>query len=209
MIDPREAFTAGVESLRHHALRSLLAMLGIIFGVAAVIAMLSIGEGAKRAALEKFEALGVNNIIIRDKELSDKDLEEARAKFSKGLSTKDAEAIEKIVPTVVAVSAQAELEVEAARADRTETSRPSVEATMTGTGATGWRTAPCYAAGAPSAPSVPAMSPDFSMDPRPSTKARRAPSRQPPAPRNPARKTRAGSQADQWRDLHLRPFYAK
>ena len=41
VIDLREALTSGLESLRHHALRSFLAMLGIIFGVGAVIAMLS------------------------------------------------------------------------------------------------------------------------------------------------------------------------
>ena len=104
-MDPRGHLKMGLEGLSVHRLRSLLTMLGIIFGVAAVIAMLSIGEGAKRAALEKFEALGVNNIIIRDKDLSDKDLEEVRAKFSKGLTIKDAEAIRMIVPTVVTVSA--------------------------------------------------------------------------------------------------------
>ena len=41
----------GLEGLRSHMLRSLLSMLGIIFGVGAVIAMLSIGEGAKQEAL--------------------------------------------------------------------------------------------------------------------------------------------------------------
>jgi putative ABC transport system permease protein len=40
-------------------------MLGIIFGVASVIAMLSIGEGAKSEAIAKYQDLGVNNIIIR------------------------------------------------------------------------------------------------------------------------------------------------
>jgi hypothetical protein len=56
VIDPREALASGLESLRHHALRSLLAMLGIIFGVGAVIAMLSIGAGAERQVLvEKIE----------------------------------------------------------------------------------------------------------------------------------------------------------
>ena len=62
----KENLLIGIEGLKVHKLRSVLTMLGIIFGVAAVIAMLSIGEGAKREALEKFKALGVNNIIIRD-----------------------------------------------------------------------------------------------------------------------------------------------
>ena len=76
------------EGLKVHILRSILTMLGIIFGVAAVISMLSIGEGAKREALSKYQTLGVSNIIIRDKKLSDKELEETRAKFSSGLSGK-------------------------------------------------------------------------------------------------------------------------
>jgi putative ABC transport system permease protein len=80
--------------------------------------MLSIGEGAKREALEKFKALGVNNIIIRDKKLSDKELEEIRAKFSQGLSLTDAEAVKSIVPTIEKVAPQSELEVEAKYEDK-------------------------------------------------------------------------------------------
>ncbi|MFQ5640951.1 MAG: ABC transporter permease, partial [bacterium] len=93
-------------------------MLGIIFGVAAVIAMLSIGEGAKREALKKYKLLGVNNIIVRDKNLSEKELEEVRAKFSQGLSLKDGEAVLKIVPTVEQVASQTELEIEAKFEDK-------------------------------------------------------------------------------------------
>lgn len=48
----QENLFIGLEGLRSHLLRSLLSMLGIIFGVGAVIAMLSIGEGAKQQALE-------------------------------------------------------------------------------------------------------------------------------------------------------------
>lgn len=114
----RENFLIGLEGLKVHKLRSVLTMLGIIFGVAAVITMLSIGEGAKREALEKFEVLGVNNIIVRDKKLSEKELEEIRAKFSQGLSLKDVEAIIKIVPTVEYVAPQTELEVEAKYEDK-------------------------------------------------------------------------------------------
>lgn len=114
----RELLLMGVEGLRVHRLRSILTMLGIIFGVAAVIAMLSIGEGAKREALAKYKLLGVNNIIVRDKELSDKELEDVRAKFSKGLSLKDADAIKKILPTVDYVAPQAELQTEAKFEDK-------------------------------------------------------------------------------------------
>ena len=79
----KEQIQMGVEGLTVHRLRSLLTMLGIIFGVAAVISMLSIGEGAKREALKKFKTLGVDNIIVRDKGLTDEELEEVRAKFSR------------------------------------------------------------------------------------------------------------------------------
>jgi putative ABC transport system permease protein len=116
----------GIEGLKVHKLRSVLTMLGIIFGVGAVIAMLSIGEGAKRAALEKYNFLGVNNIIVRDKNLSDEELEEVRAKFSAGLSLKDANAIKNIVPSVESVAPQVELELEAKFEDK------SVKSTIVG-----------------------------------------------------------------------------
>lgn len=115
----KEHILIGLDGLKVHRLRSTLTMLGIIFGVAAVIAMLSIGEGAKREALQKYKILGVNNIIIRDKDLSENELEEVRAKFSPGLSLKDSEAIERILPTVENVAAQAELEIEAKYEDKT------------------------------------------------------------------------------------------
>ena len=113
-----ENLRVALDGIFSHKIRSLLTMLGIIFGVAAVIAMLSIGEGAKREAIEKFKDLGVNNIIIRDKDLSDKELEEVRARFSKGLSLADAQAIQAIAPGVVNVSPQAEKEVEAKYEDK-------------------------------------------------------------------------------------------
>ena len=114
----QEHLKIGFENILVHKLRSVLTILGIIFGVGAVIAMISIGEGAKREALEKFKMLGVNNIIIREKNLSEKELEEVRAKFSRGLSMKDAEAIRKIVPTIKQISPQAELETEAKYEDK-------------------------------------------------------------------------------------------
>jgi putative ABC transport system permease protein len=93
-------------------------MLGIIFGVAAVIAMLSIGEGAKREAIAKYQELGVNNIIIREKDLSEEELEEVRAKFSQGLSIADANAVKEIIPSVVDVAPQTEKHAEAKYEDK-------------------------------------------------------------------------------------------
>ena len=60
----RETFSLSVVGLTSHKLRSLLTMLGIIFGVAAVIAMLSIGEGAKQEALQQIRHMGISNIIV-------------------------------------------------------------------------------------------------------------------------------------------------
>ena len=117
-----EQLLLSIGGLKVHKLRSILTMLGIIFGVGAVIAMLSIGEGAKRAALEKYKFLGINNIIIRDKNFSKEELEEIRAKFSQGLSIEDAEAIKKILPTVEAVAPQSELEIEAKYEDKSSES---------------------------------------------------------------------------------------
>ncbi|MFT5367098.1 MAG: putative ABC transport system permease protein [Candidatus Latescibacterota bacterium] len=113
-----ELMRMGLEGLSQHRLRSILTMLGVIFGVASVIAMLAIGEGAKREALKKFKALGVNNIIVRDKNLSDTELEEVRAKFSSGLSIADADAIRDIVPSAVYVAPQTEHEIDAKRNDK-------------------------------------------------------------------------------------------
>ncbi len=55
----------GIKSLLLHKLRSLLTMLGVILGVGSVIAMLAIGEGSKREALERIRLLGATNVIIR------------------------------------------------------------------------------------------------------------------------------------------------
>ena len=55
---------SGLENLLLHKLRSFLTMLGIVFGVGSVVAMLSVGEGAGREALEQIRKLGSNNIIV-------------------------------------------------------------------------------------------------------------------------------------------------
>ena len=101
-----------------HKFRSFLTMLGIIFGTASVIAMVSIGEGAKKQAIAKYQDLGINNIIVRDKDLTDPELEAVRMKFSQGLSLKDADAIREIVPGVSDVAPQSEVKMEAKYADK-------------------------------------------------------------------------------------------
>ena len=64
-MDLRETFDLSVAGLMSHKLRTTLTMLGIIFGVGAVIAMLSIGEGAKQEALQQISQMGIHNIIVQ------------------------------------------------------------------------------------------------------------------------------------------------
>jgi putative ABC transport system permease protein len=104
--------------LRDHKFRSFLTMLGIIFGTASVIAMISIGEGAKKQAMAKYQDLGVSNIIIRDKDFTDAELEQIRTKFSQGLSLDDTKAIGEIVPGISGVAPQSEIKLDAMFEDR-------------------------------------------------------------------------------------------
>ena len=92
--------------------RSILTALGIIFGVAAVIAMMAIGNGARLEILDQIKLVGVNNIVILPlkQDGSNKDAEDEeegktlRKKYSPGLTLKDAENILKSIPTVEKVS---------------------------------------------------------------------------------------------------------
>ena len=109
-MDLRESFDSGLERLRHHALRTFLAMLGIIFGVGAVIAMLSIGAGAERQALEIIDAMGLRNVVVKDKRFDrENELQEIRRK-SAGLSSRDAQAIREAVPGAILVVQKIEVE---------------------------------------------------------------------------------------------------
>jgi len=102
---------AAVEALRHNTLRAALTSLGILFGVASVIAMLAIGKGAEQEVLAQMRLLGANNILItplvEQKEGEAKDPNEKQVKkFSPGLTYADAEALGRMIPGVEAVSAE-------------------------------------------------------------------------------------------------------
>jgi putative ABC transport system permease protein len=84
----------GLDNLRAHKLRSLLTMLGMIFGVAAVIAMLSIGAGAQQQVIAFIEQLGVNNVIIEAREAGDSQTLQKVRKLSAGLSFQDYRSIQ-------------------------------------------------------------------------------------------------------------------
>src|SRR5438132_8015911 len=90
----------GFENLASHKLRSLLTMLGMIFGVAAVVAMLSIGAGAEQKVMAFIEQLGVRNLIVEAKEAqNEQELQKVR-KISNGLRLSDYQIIRKTVPTI-------------------------------------------------------------------------------------------------------------
>ncbi len=109
-MEVREAVSSGFLSLRAHTLRSFLAMLGIIFGVGAVIAMLSIGAGAEREALATLESLGLRNVLVAAKDPeAESERQELRRK-SLGLAERDALAIRDAVPGVERVVAKVEVE---------------------------------------------------------------------------------------------------
>jgi putative ABC transport system permease protein len=94
-----ESTLSALHNLAAHKLRSLLTMLGMIFGVGAVIAMLSIGAGAEQQALEMIERMGPRNVLVRNPALTDNELNEIRRQ-SLGVSLRDATIIEDGVPGV-------------------------------------------------------------------------------------------------------------
>jgi putative ABC transport system permease protein len=92
----------GVNNLMLHGLRSLLTMLGMIFGVAAVVAMLSIGAGARQKVMALIEQMGVRNLIVEAKETIEWQAHEKVRKISPGLTLQDYRVIQADVADVVA-----------------------------------------------------------------------------------------------------------
>ncbi len=99
-------FRLGLENLRAHKLRSLLTMLGMIFGVAAVVAMLSIGAGAQQEVMAFIEQLGVRNLIVEAREAPDNQTLQKVRKLSSGLSFKDLRIIQANLEGISAVTAR-------------------------------------------------------------------------------------------------------
>ncbi len=99
-----------VEAIFANRVKSILTALGIIFGVAAVISMLAIGNGAEQEILEQIKLVGVNNIVITPSTFSVKEggniegsgssNQASGTKFSKGLTLLDVEAIKQVLPSV-------------------------------------------------------------------------------------------------------------
>ncbi len=100
----RRGIVLGLRSLLLHKLRSGLTTLGLMFGVAAVISMLAVGEGASRSAQRDIEQLGATNIILRSVKPSD-DIQAATGQPASlilryGLTYADYRRIIETVPTV-------------------------------------------------------------------------------------------------------------
>ncbi|MDA7614171.1 ABC transporter permease [Verrucomicrobiales bacterium] len=93
----------GVKSLMLHKLRSGLTMLGIIFGVCSVIAMLAIGEGASFEAQERIKRLGSTNVIInsfKPPEENDDSGSNRSSEIDYGLTYEDAARLQTTIPNV-------------------------------------------------------------------------------------------------------------
>ncbi|MEO0731674.1 MAG: ABC transporter permease [Bacteroidota bacterium] len=108
-------FILALEGVAANRLRAFLTALGIVFGVAAVIAMLAIGTGAKEAILAQMRLIGANNIVVESLEEGSEDApaeegtesagqEKNTRPWSPGLNMRDVAAIEAILPGVEAMS---------------------------------------------------------------------------------------------------------
>jgi putative ABC transport system permease protein len=93
MITPlelKDLFEICLDALSRYKLRTALSVVGVVLGVAAVIAMMSVSEGARREALRQFELLGLDNIVVRDR----------RLQATSPLALDDARKIAELVPLV-------------------------------------------------------------------------------------------------------------
>jgi len=86
-----------LQELARRKLRTLLTLLGLIFGVGAIVAMLAVGEGSRREALRLVEGLGLHNLIVQARHFDTEALKEVRVK-SLGITRADAMAAREVVP---------------------------------------------------------------------------------------------------------------
>ena len=108
------AFSGAIaaEAVVHNKLRASLTSLGILFGVASVIAMLAIGNGAEQEILAQMRLLGANNIVItpiieqKEGKVEKDDGKKEAKKYTPGLSYLDARAIKATIPAVGATSSE-------------------------------------------------------------------------------------------------------
>jgi putative ABC transport system permease protein len=114
-------FFVAINAVFSNKLRSLLTALGIIFGVAAVIAMLAIGNGAQQEILEQIKLVGVNNIVIKpiveqkEEKLEEESGKKEPKKFSPGLTIRDVRSIQNTIPGLKKISPEIILETSLTR----------------------------------------------------------------------------------------------
>lgn len=92
-----------LEAVQSNKVRSTLTALGIIFGVAAVISMLAVGNGAEKEVMDMMKLVGSNNIVVQPFEGEEDEAEEGgkqKKKFSPGLSMEDVENIAQTIPNI-------------------------------------------------------------------------------------------------------------
>jgi len=106
----KESFLEALEQLWFHRLRTFLTLLGMIFGVGAVIAMVSVGEGAEKEALQLIESMGLRNVLVEEKGIYGERLRDVR-KHSVGLSLQDVRASMETLPFALNYSAEKKIEV--------------------------------------------------------------------------------------------------
>ncbi|MDO8313382.1 MAG: ABC transporter permease, partial [Sideroxyarcus sp.] len=107
----RALILEAIIELKRRKLRTGLTLLGMIFGVAAIVAMLAVGEGSKREALRLVSELGLNNVLIESKTIEPEKLKELRTR-SLGLSAADAAAALSVVPGAQSVALKKEIKVD-------------------------------------------------------------------------------------------------
>lgn len=97
-----------VKSLLMHKLRSFLTILGLIFGVASVIVMMAVAEGASETAQKQIESLGVKNIIVRSVKPVDRDTNDQSFGLEYGVGFDDMKRIQSILDSVTGATPQRE-----------------------------------------------------------------------------------------------------
>jgi putative ABC transport system permease protein len=101
----RHLLALSFKSVSVHRLRSTLSILGIFLGVASVILMLAVGEGARHEALQQIQDLGATNIIVRSvKPAKDDQQTQQQGLLSYGLTAQDVDRIGETIPTVKSVT---------------------------------------------------------------------------------------------------------
>lgn len=117
-------FDIALDAIRQNTMRSFLTSLGIIFGVASVIAMLAIGRGAQQEVLQQMQLLGTNNVIIEpvvrqvEGEVQETDAPEEQNRYSPGLTLDDMESIVRNISNIESVSPEIIFDTEFIRSGR-------------------------------------------------------------------------------------------